>query len=63
MDNPVLFVNNSKALIPANELPLSSRHGDQTAIDISPGITPTTAPPTPLFAGSPTRYAKSPTLL
>src|SRR6185503_12322914 len=38
-----------------------SNPGDHTHIPIDPGSTATMPPPTPLFAGSPTRNTKSPT--
>lgn len=55
IDRPEYVVNHSKALVPANEFPFASSPGAHTQTAISPGSTATIPPPTPLFAGSPTR--------
>ena len=55
IDNPDRVVNNSSALVPAKELPLSFKPGDQTQTEKQPGITARIPPPTPLFPGKPTR--------
>ena len=60
MDRAVILVNNSKAITPAKELPAESNPGDQTHTASSPGTKAKMPPPTPLFAGKPTRKAKSP---
>lgn len=60
IDRPVYVVNHSNANVPASEFPLASSPGAHTHTAISPGSTATIPPPTPLFAGSPTRYTKSP---
>ena len=60
IDCPVCVVNHSSASVPASELPLLSSPGDHTHTAISPGSTATMPPPTPLFAGRPTRKTKSP---
>ena len=60
IDNLVIEVNISNASDPAWLLPLSSSAGDHTQMPHCPGKIATMPPPTPLFAGSPTRNAKSP---
>lgn len=55
MDRPVSVVSASSDRTPASELPFASSPGDHTHTAISPGSTATMPPPTPLFAGSPTR--------
>lgn len=49
--------------MPASELPASSSSGLQTAMAISCGTIATIPPPTPDFAGSPTRPGKLPRVL
>jgi hypothetical protein len=48
-------VESSNALVPASELPLAFKPGDQTQMLNSLGITAKMPPPTPLFSGKPTR--------
>ena len=44
------------AIVPASEFSFSLKPGDHAVTVNLPGITATTPPPTPLFAGNPTRY-------
>lgn len=55
IDRPEYVVSHSRASVPANEFPFASSPGAHTQTAISPGSTATIPPPTPLFAGSPTR--------
>src|SRR6476661_6366877 len=54
-DRPLAVVNSSRAAIAATELPAASSRGPQAHRVPCWGITASTAPPTPLLAGSPTR--------
>ena len=60
MDQPVRCASISSAVDPNLLLPKVSRPGDQTAMEALPGAMARIPPPTPLFAGRPTRKAKSP---
>ena len=55
IDRPMRVVNHSRASEPTSELPVASSPGDHTHTANSPGSTATIPPPTPLFAGNPTR--------
>ena len=54
-DHPVRWTSRSSATTPSREFPARSRPGDQTQIAALPGATARMPPPTPLFAGNPTR--------
>ena len=55
IERPTASLSCSSAAVPASELPLRSSSGDQTQMDMSPGITAMMPPPTPLLPGIPTR--------